>query len=723
MISIDEQKISRFMSLFRGRTDVYARRWEKDGISGYSPAYEFDWSKFMVHKRRGGSLKDFEEKRLLPLTKDVIKNHLLGIQVIGIYPALPDSASYFIAADFDEKTWKKDATIFVKMCTKVGILAYLERSRSGNGGHVWIFFSEPVPCYKSRRIGLEIIRRVSNISEFEKEVSFDRFFPNQDSIVKGGLGNLIALPFQGKSIAHGNTVFIDLETGNPYLDQWKLLEEVKRHSLYEIDTIYQRLFAEKSICSVSNVSTQEPLSIRVRNQIVLVRTQISGEIVEFLKKELNFLNTEYLAKRQLGKSVYKVQKYFKLIEELGDTIFLPRGFIHRLISFLDDHKLNYAVQHEHASFDEIFFKSSVELTPSQRRVVDSAMMYDQGVIVAPSGSGKTIIGLELVAKRKLPALILVHRKQILDQWIERIQTFLNIPKSHIGQYSGIKKKIGKEITVGSLQTMARREDLSNLKDQFGTIIVDECHHIPASTFREVIAQLNPSYIYGLTATPKRKHNDEKLIYFYIGDIIARMETVGLTPALPVIKQPLEIVVRTTNLSIPFEFSTDNFHLLAQVVCFDTARNRMIVDDIMRETKGGKKVLVLSERKEHLKILNLYLKGKCETILISGDDSVRARKSKERQIENGDYQVVLSTGQFFGEGVDKRGFTCLILAFPFSFEGKLVQYLGRLRDIGIQRRIFDYRDKNILFLERQYKMRKRYYKKSLAIIRDADEILF
>jgi superfamily II DNA or RNA helicase len=393
------------------------------------------------------------------------------------------------------------------------------------------------------------------------------------------------------------------------------------------------------------------------------------------------------------------------------------------MSFLDDHKLNYTVQHEHASFDEIFFKSSVELTPSQRRVVDSAMMYDQGVIVAPSGSGKTIIGLELVAKRKLPALILVHRKQILDQWIERIQTFLNIPKSHIGQYSGIKKKIGKDITIGSLQTMARREDLSNLKDQFGTIIVDECHHIPASTFREVIAQLNPSYIYGLTATPKRKHNDEKLIYFYIGDIIARMETVGLTPALPVIKQPLEIVVRTTNLSIPFEFSTDNFHLLAQVVCFDTARNRMIVDDIMRETKGGKKVLVLSERKEHLKILNLYLKGKCETILISGDDSVRARKSKERQIENGDYQVVLSTGQFFGEGVDKRGFTCLILAFPFSFEGKLVQYLGRLRDIGIQRRIFDYRDKNILFLERQYKMRKRYYKKSLAIIRDADEILF
>lgn len=719
------QYIELFMSLFQSRSDVYARRWEKDGRSGYSPAYEFNWDEFMAHKRCGGSLKDFQNKRLIPLSRDVIRRHLLGVDIIGIYPIIPDNTSYILAADFDGETWKRDAIAFIEACTKVGLRAYLESSRSGDGGHVWIFFSEPVPCYKSRQIGLELIRRAFNISEFEKEVSFDRLFPNQDTLAKGGLGNFIALPFQGKSIVHGYTVFIDLETGIPYLNQWKVLEEAKRHSMTEIDAAYRRLFVDKVDSATLIASVNETLSIWVRNQIVLARSQIGPELIDFLKEELNFLNTEYLTKRRLGKSTYKVQKYFRLIEESGDTILLPRGFIDRLILFLNEHNIDYSVYREHASLDGISFKSSIALTPSQTKVVDSAMAHDQGVIVAPSGSGKTIIGLELVARRKVPSLILVHRKQILDQWVERIQTFLSIPKAHIGQYSGIKKKIGKEITVGLLQSLSRKSDLAALKDQFGTIIVDECHHIPASTFREVVAQLNPGFIYGLTATPKRKHNDEKLIYAYIGDIVARMETVDFTPVSSVITQPFEVIVRSTNLSVPFEFSTDLFQLLAKVVCFDTARNQMIVEDIIQETDGGRKVLVLSERKEHLEVLNLYLKGRCETIVISGDDSVGARKSKGKQIEDGHYQAILSTGQFFGEGVDVRGFTCLILAFPFSFEGKLVQYLGRLRNIGIQRRIIDYRDKYIPFLEKQYKQRQRYYKKSSARIstKDSSEISF
>ena len=306
--------------------------------------------------------------------------------------------------------------------------------------------------------------------------------------------------------------------------------------------------------------------------------------------------------------------------------------------------------------------------------------------------------------------------------MERIQEFLGIPKAHIGQYSGIKKKIGNQITVGRLQSLGRKKDLSEFKGEFGTILVDECHHIPASTFRVVVSQLNARYLYGLTATPKRKHNDEKLIYVYIGDIVARMETMDFKPASPRPRQFFDVVVRETNLAIPFKFTTDLFQLLAKVVCFDTARNKLIVDDVLKETSAGKKVLVLSERKEHLEILNLYLKGKCETIVISGDDSVRARRSKVRQIEDGHYQVGLSTGQFFGEGVDIRGITCLILAFPFSFEGKLVQYIGRLRDIGDQRFIIDYRDRTIPFLERQFKQRERYYKKLAAKIHSADSLV-
>ena len=707
------------MSLFRGRIDVFARRWEKDRRSGYSPAYEFSWDEFMAHKRRGGSLKDFENKRLLPLTPEVIKKHLLGLHVVGIYPILSDNMSYFLAADFDGEHWLKEAIAFIDASTRVQLNAYLERSRSGNGGHVWIFFSEPYPCYKSRQIGLELVRRAFDISEFEKEISFDRLFPNQDTISKAGFGNLIALPLQGRSISQGNTVFLGLETGAPFADQWVFLKEAKRHTAQEIDAVHQRLVVQKSGLSVPSALSGTTLSIFVSNKIALARSQLSPESVIFLKEELNFLNTEYLTKRRLGKSTYKVQKYFKLIEESGDAVSIPRGFLSRLVTFLNEHAIGHSVHYDYPSLDEVPFKSCIELTPFQTEVVDSALEHDQGVIVAPSGSGKTIIGLELIARRKLPALILVHRKQIFDQWVERIQEFLGIPKAHIGQYSGIKKKIGHQITVGLLQSLGRKKDLSEFKSEFGTILVDECHHIPAATFRDVVAQLNTHYLYGLTATPKRKHNDEKLIYVYIGDIVARMETTDFKPASSPPRQFFEVIVRTTRLVLPFKFTTDLFQLLAKVVCFDTARNKLIVDDVLKQTSGGKKVLVLSERKEHLEILKLYLKGKCETIVISGDDSPRARKSKVKQIEDGHYQVILSTGQFFGEGVDIRGVTCLILAFPFSFEGKLVQYIGRLRDIGDQRIIIDYRDRNIPFLERQFKQRERYYKKLTAKISSKD----
>lgn len=713
MITVTDQQLELFMSLFRGRADVYARRWEKDGKSGYSPAYDFNWDEFMAHKRRGGSMKDFENKKLLPINKEIIKKHLLEQHVVGIYPILTGNTSCFIAADFDGETWKDDARALLNAYAEVGLTAYLERSRSGNGGHVWLFFSESYPCYKSRQIVLELIRRAFHISEFEKEVSFDRLFPNQDSLSREGFGNLIALPLQGRSFSQGNAAFVDPDTDKPFSDQWVFLQSVKRYAGHELDNVHARLFADSK---QTEVSPARGLSLVVSNQITLPRAQLSPPIIHFLKDELNFLNTEYLTKKRLGKSTYKVQKYFKLIDEQGDTISLPRGFLNQLISFLDEYRMTYAVQEDHTVLDEANFDNDIKLTPAQIAIVEKATEYNQGVIVAPSGSGKTIMGLELIARRKQPALILVHRKQILDQWIERIQAFLGIAKTHIGQYSGVKKKVGKQITVGLLQSLARKSDLSELQNSFGTIIVDECHHVPASTFREVIAQLNPKYLYGLTATPKRKHNDEKLIYVFIGDIIAQM-AVSDVPVheTKVSTYTPEVLIRPTSLEVPFKFTTDHFQLLAKIISCDTGRNKLIVEDILNEIGNGKKVLVLSERKEHLEILNMYLKSQCETIVISGDDSTRSRKSKLAQIESGHYQVILSTGQFFGEGVDIRGTTCLILAFPFSFEGKLVQYMGRLRDIGAQKLIIDYRDEKILFLEKQFKQRMRYYKKLKAKI--------
>lgn len=711
MTFISEQQLALFLSLFRGRQDVYARHWEKNGKSGYSPAYDFNWTEFMEFKNRGGTLKNFPNKKLIPLTPDIVKKHIFGAHTVGIYPILPNNTSYFIAADFDGVGWLKNSKDFLEECKKVGLKAYIERSRSGNGCHAWIFFETPYLCWKSRKIILEVIKKVLKLSDFDKEISFDRLFPNQDNLTKEGFGNLIALPFQGRKITDDNTVFLDPENDQPFPDQWDFLSNIKKYDAAELDAIYDKTFSKQEI-HIQEIrgTTSDSMDIELNNKLLIKRSQIPASVIRFLKESLNFFNLEYLVKKRLGKSVFRLEKYFKLVEESGNDILLPRGFVTRLIAFLNEHKVSHRLIDQRPRFKKIKLASNITLRTEQLYAVEQALKVDSGVIVAPAGSGKTIIGLELIAQRKLPALILVHRQQLLEQWIERIETFLGIPKTQIGQYTGRKKKQGKQVTVAMMQTL-HRIDLTKIKDSFGTIITDECHHIPAKTFREVISQFNPKYSYGLTATPKRKHNDEQLIYMFIGDIVALMESIPnvlVTSSTSSIKT--EIIIKETDLFLPFKFSTDNFQLLSKIISFDNTRNQLIIRNIIEQVNNGKKVLLLSERREHLEVLKLYLKGLCETIVISGEGSASKRHIKIKQIESGHYQVILSTGQFFGEGLDIQNIDCLVIAFPFSFEGKLIQYVGRLRGQNNERIIVDYRDKNIPFLERQFKQRQKYYKK-------------
>ena len=705
------EQIELFASLFRCRSDVFARYWKKEGRSGYSPAYSFDWNEFMAHKRTGASIKTFQNKTLLPFTKEVIQKHLSGQLLAGVYPILQDGTSYFLAADFDGEKWLDEARAYVQVAADVGLNVFLEKSKSGAGGHAWVFFEEPYPCYKSRRIGLELIRRALKLSAFDKEVSFDRLFPNQDSVPKEGFGNLIALPLQGNFARGGTMLFIDPATGKPLPDQWTYLAACKKHSVSELESALASLENLSPEHYSSQMRSGDKLIIFVRNKIEIDRQYLTVNAIRFLKENLNFLNTEYLTRKRLGKSTYGVQKYFKLVEEVGDSIFLPRGFLNQLLEFLQAESTPFEIIYEYSDFEQLAFASAIKLTEPQAKILQEALQHDQGIIVAPPGSGKTMVGMELIAHRGLPALVLVHRKELLEQWVERIQTFLNIPKVKIGRFSGVKKKIGADITVGLLQSFARASDKSIFKDKFGTVMIDECHHIPASTFREVVSNLNPRYVYGLTATPKRKHNDEKLIYAYVGDIVATMpqsekiksETTGKA-IVP------EVLIRETGLEIPFEWKTDRFQLLSKVVSFDTARNRLIAEDIMAQVEKGERVLVLSERREHLDILGLCLKGKCEVIKISGEDTSAQRFTKLKRIKKGNYQVILSTGQFFGEGLDLHNISVLVLAFPFSFEGKLIQYIGRLLHGANPKLVIDYRDRKVEFLERQYKQRQRYYNK-------------
>ncbi len=415
----------------------------------------------------------------------------------------------------------------------------------------------------------------------------------------------------------------------------------------------------------------------------------------------------------MGINVYKVEKYFKLIEDVNDKIAIPRGFLQKLKNFLSEQDIAFEIVDERKKLKNVKFETNHTLFEHQKEAVEQMISSENGLLVAPPGSGKTIMGIDIIDRLKQPTLILVHKKQIFNQWVERIEGFLNIPKKDIGQFVSAKKKIGNKVTVAMVQTLTRLENLNELTDKFGLVIVDECHHMPAKMFRNIIAKLNPYYLYGFTATPERKNNDEKLIYIYLGEILHMIDTNYNQPKNE--KSKTEVIIRETNLGIPFKVKVDNFQTLYKIISFDSERNKGIFEDTKKEVDKGLKCLVLTERKEHVDVLGHYLKKDYEIIQLTGDLTVKQRKEKIQQIYDGNFQILLATGQLIGEGTDFPNLDCLFLVFPFAFQGKLTQYIGRIQRGGQNsNKIYDYRDNKVEYLERLFKKRLKYYQKNFGL---------
>jgi superfamily II DNA or RNA helicase len=699
-------QIQLFKSVFKGREDVFAIRWEKADKSGYMPAYHFDPYRFRVHKMKGGTFQNYIDKTYLRLTDDEIAKHLNGEQLIGIYPLLSDNSSWFLVADFDKENWIVEAKSFIKSCKQKGFPAYLERSRSGNGGHVWLFFEQPYPAIRSRKIFISILEQSGAFSMFDKSSSFDRLFPNQDFLSGKGLGNLIALPLFKKTLEHGNSCFIDADTLEPVKEQFEFLKNIKRISLSELDKSFQSV--STPTISTPPKASNGKLVIALSNEARISREEMTTPLINFLKEELNFASTEFIIKKKIGKNTFGTERYFKFVGETENEVVVPRGFIGKLIRFCRESKIEHDFIDERKKQKLIPYLFNAQLREHQQTVVESIAKKDLGVIVAPPGSGKTIVALKIISDKQQPALIIVHRKQLVEQWTERIETFLGIPKAEIGKIGQGKSKIGKSITVATIQSLSKelnKIENGNIEAVFGTIIVDECHHIPAETFRNTISKLQTFYLYGLTATPFRKYNDGKLIFIHLGEVIAEIKSNEISNS-----QQAKIIIRNTELDVPYNSKTDKFETLSKILVHDSVRNKLILGDVKAEINKGKKVVIITERKEHIDSLYQYLKQSYEAITLSGEDSEINKNSKWKILKAGNYQALITTGQFFGEGTDLQNANCLFLVYPFSFEGKLIQYIGRVQRSEVAPTIYDYRDIKIDYLNKLFLKRNTYYRK-------------
>jgi hypothetical protein len=515
--ALPNEKIKLFKSLFKGRMDVFAYRWEsKDGRIGYTPACDLEWQKPICQKPLI-KCSVCKHRKLSSLTDQVLFNHLSGEKTVGIYPLQQDETCFFLAFDFDKQNWQQDVSAFVNECKSLNIPAHIERSRSGNGAHVWIFFSEKISAELARKFGMHLLTKTLEQRHQIGIDSFDRMFPNQDTLPRGGFGNLIALPLQLHSKNEGKSVFVD-ENFLPFEDQWLYLSSIQKMSKQEILLLLKN--PVQSQIKESRVLSAMPKIIKVnkKNGLYILKEGIPSSILSKMILLSTFKNPEFYKAQSKRLSTYGMQRVISCFEEDSKHLILPRGCYAELVKLLKEHSIEMEIVTEQFEGESIEANFAGHLTSQQEEAVLELMKHENGTLAASTGFGKTVTAAALIAKRKTNTLIIVDRTQLLQQWVEKLALFLKKQTQEIGQIGGGKKKVTGQIDVATIQSLNSKGEIKSFITQYGQIIVDECHHISAFTFEKVLKQVRAKYVFGLTATPIRKDGLHPIIFMQCGPI-------------------------------------------------------------------------------------------------------------------------------------------------------------------------------------------------------------
>jgi hypothetical protein len=703
-----QEKIDLFLKLFRAREDVFPKRWEnaKTGKQGYSPVCANEWVKPICRKPQV-RCAECVHKKFSPLDGRAVESHLRGGATIGTYAIREDDTCVFLACDFDEASWQADAAAYRDTGRTLGLEVAVERSRSGNGAHAWIFFDAPILARLARSLGTLLLAQCSEKNPRLSLESYDRFFPSQDYLPKGGFGNLIALPLQKLPREAGNSCFLD-ENFHPFEDQWTYLANLRPLSRRDLDLIlsqympkasWQRVdaFDDKAWAidnSILEKTSSAPALEKVQDESTLTGAEVEiicgpmlgvpldnlpGRIIARLKKTASFANPDFYKLQRMRMQTYPHPRFIFSGELRTDRIFLPRGVLDETVKILSAAGAKVIIRDERIAKKKIDVTFSGALSGAQVEAVKAMRKSDFGILLAPPGAGKTVMGCALIAERKVSTLVLVHRQPLLEQWQERITSFLGVPRKEIGRLSGAKKKMTGRVDLAMLQSLTRLEDLTEIAQVYSQVIIDECHHIPAASFEAILKQLPARYIVGLTATPYRKDGLEKILFQQCGLIRHEMAPVGGGLLEKVVE------IHETNLRLSADLGPQPpYHVLMECLVSDSVRNGLIADLTVQSLKEKRFPLVISDRKEHLDLLASAVRERFqdfELVRLDGDLSPKQRRDAIARIHErrraGRSVLLMSTASLVGEGFDLPELDTLIVGTPFSFEGRMVQYAGRI----------------------------------------------
>ena len=730
----NEEKIKIFMNVFRGRTDVFAKRYvsKKTGKAGYTPVCKNEFNKYKCDKPKV-KCSECAFRELVPLTEEIVLKHLKGEIGIGIYPLLPGDVCNFLAIDFDKKTYEKDVSAFWSICDELNVPIYVERSRSGNGAHVWIFFEGSVLAKVARKLGNILLTKTIEKGSLDLS-SYDRLFPNQDTMPKGGFGNLIALPFQGESCKSGNTVFVD-----KYFDvqkkQIEILANLKKMTKDEVYTIVEKYanedFAEPETTeiieddeipkkeNIKDIIFSNNIECILDNQIYVKKLKLLPNEISYLKRLASFTNPEFYEKQRLRLPIYKTPRIISCFEEDERFLILPRGCMDKIRTICEKSNVKLVIKDNRELGIKTDYNFVGTLNKKQEKVMNELLKYDTGVLCATTGFGKTVIAAKIISKLKVNALVLVNRNSLLEQWKERLSYFLDINKKEIGQIGASKENLNGKLDIASVQSLAKKENMEDLVKNYGLVIVDECHHVAAYGFEQVMKAIRSKYVYGLTATPTRKDGLHKIIYMQCGDIRVRVANRELKQNR---KMEHVVIVKNTGYKFIGEEEKQKLQIseLLNDMCNNVFRNEIIIEDIKQSVLEGRIPIVLTERVDHLKILKEGLDEKLKglgipVVIYKGTmgkkQAVEVQNILREADEEGRPRIILATSSSIGEGFDDSRLDTLFLTMPVSWKGRIIQYVGRLHrehDGKNKVIVYDYLD-NMKVLDKMFERRMRGYK--------------